>query len=53
MTSFVAETSNQETKHHTWRVGELRFIMLADPEELILQALSVEQRGYKDFIDSA
>ena len=25
----VAETSNQETKPHTWRAGELRFIILA------------------------
>ena len=47
----VAETSTQETKHHTWRVGELRFIMLVGPEELTLQALSPEQRGYRVFID--
>ena len=47
--SNVAETSTQETKHHTWRVGELRFIMLGGPEELTLQALSPEQRGYRDF----
>ena len=47
----VAETGNRETKHHTRRVGELRFIMLAGPEELTLQALSPEQRGYKVFID--
>ena len=26
----------RETKHHTQRVGELRFIMLAGPEELTL-----------------
>ena len=45
----VAVTSTQETKHHTWRVGELRFIMLGGPEELTLQALSPEQRGYRDF----
>ena len=32
----VAETSTQETKHHTWRVGELRFIKPAGPEELTL-----------------
>ena len=32
----VAETSNWETKHHTRRVGELRFIMPAGPEELTL-----------------
>ena len=48
---YVAETSTQETKHHTQRVGELRFIMLAGPEELTLQALSPEQRGYRVFID--
>ena len=47
----VAETSNQETKHHTQRVGELRFITLAGPEELTLQALSPRQRGYRVFID--
>ena len=47
----VAETSNQETKHHTRRVGELRFIMLAGSKELTLQSLSPEQRGYKIFIN--
>ena len=47
----VAETSNQENKHHTQRVGELRFIKPAGPEELTLQALSPEQRGYRVFID--
>ena len=46
----VAETSTQETKHHTQRVGELRFIMPAGPEELTLQALSPKQRGYRVFI---
>ena len=45
----VAETSTRETKHHTRRVGELRFIMLVHPEELTLQALSPEQRGYRVF----
>ena len=45
----VAVISTQETKHHTWRVGELRFIMLGGPEELTLQALNPEQRGYRDF----
>ena len=39
----VAETGIQETKHRPWRVGELRFIMLVDPEELTLQALSSER----------
>ena len=42
MTNFIpislvntaAETSNQETKHHTQRAGELRFIMPVGPEEL-------------------
>ena len=48
--AHVAETSNQETKHHSWRVGELRFITLVGPEELTLQALSPEQRGYRVFI---
>ena len=40
-----AQTSTRETKHHTWGVGELRFIMLLGPEELTLQGLSPEQRG--------
>ena len=31
-----AETSTQETKHHTRRVGELKFIMLMGPEKLTL-----------------
>ena len=43
----VAETSNWEAKPHTWRVGELRFITPAGPEELSLQALSPQQRGYE------
>ena len=33
---IVAETSTRETKHHTQRVGELRFIMPVGPEELTL-----------------
>ena len=45
----VAYTSTQETKHHTWRVGELRSVMPAGPEELTLQALSPEQ-SYRVFI---
>ena len=48
---LVAETNTQETKHHTWRAGELRFIKPAGPEELTLQVLSLEQRGYRVFID--
>ena len=59
MTNFIpislvntaAETSNQETKHHTQRAGELRFIMPVGPEELTLQALSLDQRGYRILID--
>ena len=47
----VAETSNRETKHRTQRIGEFRFIMLACSEELTLQALKVEQMGYRVFID--
>ena len=46
----VAETSTVETKHHTQRVGELRFITLAGPEELTLQPLSHNQKGYRVFI---
>ena len=33
---------NQYTRNHTWRVGELRFITPAGPEELTLQSLSPE-----------
>ena len=47
----VAETSTRETKHHSQRVGELRFITPAGPEELTLQALSPKQRDYGVFID--
>ena len=47
----VAETSNRESKHHTQRVGELRFIIPVGPEELTLQALSPEQRDYRVFTD--
>ena len=47
----VAETSTQETKHHPWGVGELRFITPAGPEELTLQVLSPEQRDYRVFIE--
>ena len=47
----VAETSTQKTKHHTRRVGELRFITPVGSEELTLQALSPEQRVYRVFID--
>ena len=46
----VAEISTQETKHQTWRAGELRFITLAGPEELTLQALSPQQKDYRVFI---
>ena len=45
----VVETTTRETKHHTWRVGELRFITPEGPEESTLQALSPEQRGYRVF----
>ena len=40
----VAKTSTRETKPHTRRVGELRFITPVGPEELTLQALSPKQR---------
>ena len=49
--SGAAETSAREIKPHARRVRELRSIMLAGPEELTLQALSPEQRGYRVFID--
>ena len=48
----VAEITTQETKHHTQRAGELTFTMPEGPEQLTLQALSPEQRGYRVFIDS-
>ena len=44
----VAETSTQETKHHTRRVGELGFITLVGPEKLTLQALS--PKGVTEFL---
>ena len=47
---LVTETSTQETKHHAWRAGELRFITPAGPEELTLQALSPKPGGYRAFI---
>ena len=46
----VAETSTRETKHHIQRVGELRFIMPAGPEDLTFQALSLKQRDYRGFV---
>ena len=45
----VAETSTRETKHYTRRVGELRFITSASPEELTLQVVSSKQKDYKSF----
>ena len=48
--SHDAETSTWETERHTWRIGELMFIMPVGPEELTLQALSPKQRGYRIFI---
>ena len=42
--------STREIKHHTRKVGELRFIMPAGPEELTLQVLSPELKGYRVFI---
>ena len=47
----VTETSTRETKHLAQRVGELRFIMPVDAEELTLQALSPKQRDHRVFID--
>ena len=43
---YVAETSTRETKS-----GRTQAYMPAGPEELTLQALSPEQRGYRVFID--
>ena len=44
----ATETSTQETKHHTRRVGELGFITLVGPENLTLQALS--PKGVTEFL---
>ena len=48
---IAAEASTRETRPHTRRVGELRLITPAGPEELTLQSLSPEQRDYRVFID--
>ena len=45
----VAESSTQETKHHTHRVGELRFSTPVGLEELTLQALSLQTKGLQTF----
>ena len=50
---LLKKSDGRENKHHTWSVGELRFITPAGPEELTLPALSTEQKRYKGFIDSA
>ena len=47
----VAETGTRETKHHTRRVGELRFITSAGPENLTLQALSPKE-GITEFLET-
>ena len=49
----LQNSDHRETKHHTQRVGELRFITLVGPQELTLTALSPKQRGYKVFIGNA
>ena len=45
----ASETNTRETKHHTRRVGELRFITPAVPEELTLQVLS-PNKGITEFL---
>ena len=47
----VAETGTRETKHHTRRVGELRFITPAGPEDFTLQVLSPKRRDCRVFIN--
>ena len=47
----VIKKPSTTLRNHTWRIGELKFIAPACPEDLILQALSPEQRGYRVFID--
>ena len=41
---------NQAPHSESWRTQVLRFIVLGGPEELTLQALSPEQRGYRVFL---
>ena len=47
---FLVQKPVLEKPSTTLRVGELRLIMPAGPEELTLQALSPEQRDYRVFI---
>ena len=47
---LLKKSDGRENKHHTWSVGELRFITPAGPEKLTLQTLSPEQRGYRVFL---
>ena len=47
----VIKKPSTRLRNHTRRVGELRFITPACPEESARQALSPEPRGYRVFID--
>ena len=46
----VAETSTWETKHHTWRVGELRFITRDRPRGVNTPSSEPQTKGYRVFI---
>ena len=46
----VAETSTWETKPHTWRVEELRFIMLGRPRGVNTPSSEPQAKGYRVFI---
>ena len=46
---YVLKKPGLEKPSTALRVGEFRFFMPVGPEELSLQALSSEQRGYRVF----
>ena len=46
---IIAEISNRETKHHTQRVGELRFITLVGSEELTTPSSEPQTKGLQSF----
>ena len=52
LTQSAAETSNWETKHHTGRELENSGLLAQRSEELTLQALSPEQRGYRGGVNT-
>ena len=44
MKILLQKSDRRETKHHTWRAGELRFSKLAIPDELSSEVLGPELR---------